>query len=71
MQERVPLVGHVMTPKGIIPDPGKIDQLVVWPTPTDEKELSQFLGFAGYYRSFVKNFAAVAKPLNDLKGGER
>ena len=64
-------MGHVMTPEGIIPDPGKIDRLVVWPTPADVKELSQFLGFAGYYRSFVKNFASVAKPLNDLKGGER
>jgi len=37
-----------------------------WPTPTSVKEVQQFLGLASYYRCFVRNFAAIAKPLYKL-----
>jgi len=30
------------------------------------KELRGFLGFANFYRRFIKNFAKVARPLNNL-----
>ena len=37
-----------------------------WPTPTSQMEVQQFLGLASYYRRFVKDFAAIAKPLYQL-----
>ncbi len=37
-----------------------------WPVPTNADETRTFLGFTGYYRSFVQNYAKIAKPLNDV-----
>ena len=36
--------------------------------PTKVKEIEIFLGFANFYRRFIKNFSYIAKPLNELKG---
>ena len=37
-----------------------------WEVPNTVKELRSFLGFASYYRRFVKDFSKVAGPLHDL-----
>ena len=36
-------------------------------TPTKIKEVESFLGFANFYRQFIKNFSHTAKPLNKFK----
>ena len=47
-------------------DPSKIEKVATWPTPTSVRETQQFLGFAGYYRRFVQDFAHIARPLHRL-----
>lgn len=37
--------------------------------PQTLKQLRSFLGFAGYYRRFIKDYSKIVKPLNDLTGG--
>ena len=37
-----------------------------WPTPRTKKDVQSFLGLIIYYRRFIKNFSAVAKPLTEL-----
>ena len=54
---------------GIKTDPEKIQALGDWPTPKCIKDVRKLLGFAGYYRRFVKGFAAIVRPLNDLLVG--
>ena len=34
-----------------------------WPVPTTAKDVQQFLGFTGYYKRFVKDFAQISQPL--------
>nr|ATA66765.1 Pol [Haliotis discus hannai] len=65
-QEQVKFVGHIVSADGIQTDPAKIEKIVNWPTPKNSEEVRQFLGFAGYYRKYVKNFSRIARPLSEL-----
>lgn len=62
-------LGHIISEKGIQTDPEKLSAVRDWPTPTNIKELRQFLGFVGYYRRFIQNFANIVAPLNALLQG--
>ena len=62
-------LGHVVSENGIKTDPDKIEALASWPESNNVKELCSFLGFTGYYRRFIKNYAKIVKPLNNLLVG--
>ncbi len=66
LKDKVKYVGHIVSSEGIEADPAKIEKVVNWPRPVNAEEVRQFLGFAGYYRRFVANFSAVARPLTDI-----
>lgn len=59
-------LGHVITEDGIKPDPSKLDVVKNYPVPKKAKDLQSFLGLAGYYRKFIKNFSYIARPLTQL-----
>lgn len=59
-------LGHVISAKGVAVDPAKIECLKEWQKPKTLKGLRGFLGLAGYYRKFVKNFGWIAKPLTNM-----
>ncbi len=65
-KHRVKYVGYILSEDGIQADPEKIDKIKDWPTPQNPEEVRKFLGFAGYYRKFVKDFSKIAKPLSEL-----
>ena len=64
--QRLPFLGHIIAPSGIAPDPAKIEAVQKIRLPRNVTELRSFLGLAGYYRQFIQNFSAIAKPLNRL-----
>nr|GEV94764.1 putative reverse transcriptase domain-containing protein [Tanacetum cinerariifolium] len=57
---------HVIDSSGIHVDPAKIEAIKSWAVPTSPTEVRQFLGLAGYYRRFIKEFSLIAKPLTKL-----
>ena len=61
--EQVEYLGHIVSANGLKPDPRKVEKLRSFPQPKNLTELRAFLGFAGYYRRFIKNFALIAAPL--------
>ena len=66
VKQRIEYLGHVVTPEGIFPDPGKVEVVTNFPKPVSLKELKSFLGLANYYRRFIKCFSEIASPLNAL-----
>ena len=68
-KNRVVYLGHVVSEDGIRTDPSKIEAVRSWPIPKCIKDVRKFLGFTGYYRRFIRNYAAIARPLNDLLVG--
>lgn len=68
-KHEVTYLGHIVSEDGIRTDPSKIEAVKTWPIPKSVKEIRQFLGFTGYYRRFIKGYASIARPLNDLLVG--
>ncbi|WVZ70996.1 hypothetical protein U9M48_019623 [Paspalum notatum var. saurae] len=66
MVRRGLVLGHIISEKGIEVDKAKIETVERLPPPTDIRSLRSFLGHAGFYRRFIKNFSKIAKPLNYL-----
>ncbi|KAG8501049.1 hypothetical protein CXB51_003148 [Gossypium anomalum] len=59
-------LGHRITRHGIKVDRAKVDVIEKIPPPTSIKGVRSFLGHAGFYRRFIKDFSKVAKPLCKL-----
>jgi hypothetical protein len=64
--DRVAFLGYVVTPQDIEVDEAKIEAIKSWPIPATLTQLLSFLGLAGFYRYFVRDFSTIAAPLNDL-----
>nr|GEV87952.1 putative reverse transcriptase domain-containing protein [Tanacetum cinerariifolium] len=63
---KVQFIGHVIDSQGIHMDPAKIESIKDWASPKTPMEIHQFLGFAGYYRRFIKRFSKIAKSMTKL-----
>nr|GEV10115.1 reverse transcriptase domain-containing protein [Tanacetum cinerariifolium] len=54
------------TSQGLHIDPAKIEAVKNWASPTTPTEIRQFLGLAGYYQRFIKDFSKIANSLTEL-----
>lgn len=70
VRKEVNYLGHLVSADGIRTDPEKISRVKQWPRPTGRREVLQFLGFAGYYRRYVKSYSSLAAPLYRLTSGD-
>jgi len=52
-------------------DEAKVKAVTEWPQPSTIKELQRFLGFANFYRQFIRNYSMVATPLTSLLNGKQ
>jgi hypothetical protein len=66
LKPEVTFLGHVVSQKGIQPNPDNIAKILSWPAPTNVSEVRQTLGMGSYYRRFIKDFSLMVKPLTEL-----
>ncbi|KAG1392547.1 hypothetical protein G6F60_012004 [Rhizopus arrhizus] len=64
-KDHLKFLGYIVTKEGIQTDPSKIEKIQSYPVPKTLTQIRGFLGLASYYRRFIKNFAAIARPLHD------
>ena len=55
-----------MMVEGLVVDPAKIEAVTEWPSPTNVKEVTSFLGLTGYYLKFVEGFSRIVSPMTQL-----
>ncbi|CAL0334640.1 unnamed protein product [Lupinus luteus] len=60
------VLGHKISSRGIEVDKAKIEVIKDLPPPLNVKGIRSFLGHAGFYRRFIKDFSKIAKPLSNL-----
>jgi hypothetical protein len=65
-QPQIEYQGHVISAEGVATSNDKIQAVQQWHPPQDVKQLRSFLGLAGYYKKFIKNYGLLSRPLTDL-----
>jgi hypothetical protein len=60
------VLGHVISKRGTEVDKAKVETVEQLPPPTDVNTFRSFLGHAGFYRRFIKDFSKITKPLTHL-----
>ncbi|CAM8904921.1 unnamed protein product [Rhodiola kirilowii] len=60
------VLGHIISQEGMEVDKAKIDLIMTLPYPSTVRDIQSFLGHAGFYRRFIKDFSKKALPLSTL-----
>ena len=68
---QVQFLGQVVGWGEVQPITAKVDAINIFPVPGNKKELMRFLGMAGYYKQFWKNFSVIVEPLTNLLHKDR
>ena len=62
----VSFLGYVIGRGTVQMDSAKVSAVTSWPTPDSRKQIQRFLGFANFYRRFIRGYSTVAAPLTAL-----
>jgi hypothetical protein len=66
-QSEIKFLGHTLSENGIQILPERVDAIAQFPPPKNLRAVRRFLGMAGFYANFVKDFSKLAEPLHVLK----
>jgi hypothetical protein len=65
-QNSVDFLGYVVSQDGVSMDPAKVKTILEWKPPRNVKDVQVFLGFANFYRKFIKGYSKITEPLTRL-----
>jgi len=69
--QEVEFLGFIISPDGVKMDPRRVVAISEWPVPQTLREVQVFLGFANFYRRFVKDYSRVAAPMSSMMKGSK
>jgi len=70
-KERIEYLRLVILENEVSIDPVKVVGVREWPIPENKTDVQAFLGFVNFYRRFIWDFSAKARPLFDLTYSEQ
>uniref|UniRef100_A0A672F8Z2 Gypsy retrotransposon integrase-like protein 1 n=1 Tax=Salarias fasciatus TaxID=181472 RepID=A0A672F8Z2_SALFA len=70
-QHTVSFLGYIISQGEMTMDPVKLSAVQNWPQPENRKQLQRFLGFANFYRRFIRDYSKIAAPLTALTSTSR
>ena len=70
LQKEITFLGHKVSKEGMKLGDDGLRGIAEMAPPANYTEIQRFLGVTGFFRCFIKNYAQIAKPLNDLLEGE-
>ena len=70
-ETQVTFLGHLLTPDGVLPDPGNVKKITTWPVPTCVTDVQAVLGMGNYYRRFIRDYSKKMQPLIKLTKKDR
>ncbi|KAL0177702.1 hypothetical protein M9458_026596, partial [Cirrhinus mrigala] len=68
-QPSIHFLGYIIDRHGVRMDEGKVEAVISWPEPKTIKELQRFLGFANFYRRFIKGYSQISSSITNLLKG--
>ena len=66
LRDFIKYLGRMVDRHGVRPDPKAVEAVLTWKAPRTDTELLSFLGFANYYREFIKGYADKVYPMQKL-----
>jgi len=69
--EPVEFLGYIVGIDGVTMSERKVESVMNWRAPRLVKELQIFIGFANFYRQFIKDFAKICKPITETLKGDK
>ena len=70
LRRQITFLGHEISADGMKPGTLNLKGIAEMAPPANYTEVQHFLGMTGFFRRFIKNYARIAKPLNDILEGE-
>jgi hypothetical protein len=65
-KSEIQFLGHIISTDGLSADPQKIEAVLNYPTPRNQKQLKRFLGVTNFHQRFIVNYAHYVAPLLSL-----
>ena len=65
-KQRLSYLRYIIFPDQVQMDLIKLKSISNWPVPSIIKEMRKFLGFCNFYRKFIKDYAKITLPINQL-----
>ncbi|UYV70824.1 K02A2.6-like [Cordylochernes scorpioides] len=64
--KEIKFLGHLITERGVLPDPNKVQAIREFPSPSSISEVRRFLGMVNFTGKFIPDLSTILYPLNQL-----